>query len=124
MRLLYFGGHEVHAILVAFPILESAGVPIGEVSFGDVVWEGRVGGFFEALDDLGVGEAIGEEFVDEIAEFAGEASDFAGAASFSGSWGRVGDWQHIFILHEMNLARGAGQRLSRAEKIVSIRHFD
>ena len=73
---------QFEAVLVAKPILVTAGVPTGDVAFGDFVGQRRVGGLVEVLKDLGVGEAVGEEFVDQVAEFFGESGDFAGAAGF------------------------------------------
>ena len=75
------GGDDFEAILVPEPILVAAVVPVGDVFFGDFVWQGWVGGFFKALNDLGVGSAVGEELVDKVAELFGETGDFAVAAA-------------------------------------------
>jgi hypothetical protein len=85
-----FGGEHLEVFLVLFPVLESTGVPGGEVLFGDFGGEWGINGLVEALDDLAIGEAVGEELVDEVAEFFGEAGDFAVAASAVG--GVRGDW--------------------------------
>jgi hypothetical protein len=62
---------------VAAPILVAACMPVGEIAFGDFVGQRRVGGLVEVLKNLGVGGAVGEEFVNQVAEFLGEAGDFA-----------------------------------------------
>ena len=78
------GSEELHAVLMLEPVLITAVVPFGDVLLGNLVWERRVGGFIEALNDLSVGGAVGEELVDEVAEFFGEAGDFAVAAGAAG----------------------------------------
>ena len=85
-----FASEEVEVFLVAEPILVAAGVPVGDVAFGDRVRERRVGGLVELLNDLGVGDAVGEEIVYEVAEFFGEAGDFAVATRCVGGLGQGG----------------------------------
>jgi hypothetical protein len=75
------GVHAVEFFLVLEPVLEAAVVPVGEVVFGDGVWEWRIFGPLELRDDFGIRGAVVEELVDAVAEFAGKAGDFAAATA-------------------------------------------
>jgi hypothetical protein len=55
--------------------MTTAGVPAGKVVFGDFMAR-----FGHPFGNEGVRSAIAEHDVEELARFAGEASDFAGAA--------------------------------------------
>jgi hypothetical protein len=74
-------GEDGKVVLVAEPVLVAGAVPVGEVAFGDGIGEGRVAGLGKLLDDGGIGGAVIEGGVDEVAELSGEAGDLAGAAA-------------------------------------------
>jgi hypothetical protein len=61
------------------PLLMAAFLPLGEVVGLEVFT-----GVAEALEDIGVGDAVAQHEVDLVAERFGEASDFAVAAVFEG----------------------------------------
>ncbi len=84
------GGEDFETILMPEPILVTTVVPSGDVLLKDFVRERRVGGLFESLDDLGVGKAVREELVDEVAEFFGETGDFAVAPAAGRPAGWIG----------------------------------
>ena len=116
------GGEDFEAVLVAEPVLVTAAVPGGDVLFEELVGERRVGGFIEALEDLGVGGAVGEELVDEVAQLGGETGDFAIATATRvsceladlGQGDRQGRRQCSVqsVFHAGRVARVPGQRLS------------
>ena len=64
--------------LIFEPIEVAATGPIGDVAGGDGAAD-----FIEGLDDVGVGGAVGEHLVDEVALEFGEASDIAAATMFA-----------------------------------------
>lgn len=71
------GFDEGEAFLL-LDVTEVAGfAPVGDVHFRDGVWERRIGGDLEFIDDFAGGQGVIEARVDEVAEWFGEFGDFS-----------------------------------------------
>jgi hypothetical protein len=91
VRLLNDGGGKIEASAHFFepglftePILESAGMPAGEVGLIEVMAL-----LAKGCDDSVVGSAIAEEEIEALAQFSGQAGDFAmapNAVGFEVGW--------------------------------------
>ena len=68
--LLDAGGGD--AFLCIEPVLIATSIPIGDITRGDTNAE-----FIESVDDLGIGGAVFEHVVDEVAVGFGQGGDFA-----------------------------------------------